>query len=956
MLAPVMIKLGKKPFQRVQKWLWATLLIGSFCLAVGLSGQPVAAYSQSFSQPSLLSQTHSATPAEKQTTLLNTPLNQEIADGVEAFDSGRFVAALAHWQTALDTLDPGENLEGNDFSQNDLVRAYLLSNLAAAYQQLGQFSNASLAVQRSRALVPVEAPANQSQTQAYWQVSARTLNSEGQLLWQQGEKAAALALWQQAETHYRTANVATLSTGLILTQIILAIALQSLGLNVRSVQRLTQLETQLSGLPPNFRGVATKELGKALRRVGELSKSQAVLSGALTAIRADGETGETLVSQLELELGHTLRSLSHQAVDVGHVELAKDYQTQTLRHYSTALSTAALSTDRSESLPALSALAQLNQLSYLIETAQLEAAQLLAPQIEISMLAPGRDRVEAYISYAHSLVCIQVPTSADCIRMGWQEVLASETARETVTARETDQPQWNLIAQSLAEAIRQAKDLSDPLLESYAVGELGHVYELSGQQGEALELTQRALGLLEGTQLQEAAYRWEWQLGRLYRSQPSDPAAAYAAYQQAIESLATVRQNLSLVNPQLQLSFRDNVEPLYREFVTLLLGQRANGQKIDQRSLRLAVETIDELQITELENFLGCQLSQLVNLSDVSVDSRAAKIYPILLAEQLAIIVDIPNQPLQLRTVAVARQTVESTLRALRRNLALPGKTPEVLTSASQLYQWLFAPIAPILAAAEQIETLVFVPDGAFRNVPIGVLYDGSQYLIEKEYAIAIAPQLDLFAPRDTPQQLRILRGGLGLAQTIEGRRFPAIELVQAELEQIPDELTVGPALLNEAFTQPNIEQQLANERYSAIHWKTHGILSSDPAGTFLVAYKDDITANELSSLVHTARVQQAEPLELLVLSACETAQGDRRAVLGLAGIAVRVGARSTLSTLWRADDRANTQLTTAFYQGISAGLTKAQALQQAQQALLAVNGYPAPYYWAPYVLVGNWL
>ena len=122
------------------------------------------------------------------------------------------------------------------------------------------------------------------------------------------------------------------------------------------------------------------------------------------------------------------------------------------------------------------------------------------------------------------------------------------------------------------------------------------------------------------------------------------------------------------------------------------------------------------------------------------------------------------------------------------------------------------------------------------------------------------------------------------------------------------------------------------------------------------MAYKDDITANELSSLVHTARVQQAEPLELLVLSACETAQGDRRAVLGLAGIAVRVGARSTLSTLWRADDRANTQLTTAFYQGISAGLTKAQALQQAQQALLAVNGYPAPYYWAPYVLVGNWL
>jgi CHAT domain-containing protein len=123
-----------------------------------------------------------------------------------------------------------------------------------------------------------------------------------------------------------------------------------------------------------------------------------------------------------------------------------------------------------------------------------------------------------------------------------------------------------------------------------------------------------------------------------------------------------------------------------------------------------------------------------------------------------------------------------------------------------------------------------------------------------------------------------------------------------------------------------------------------------------LVTYGDGITANTLSALVQSASAQQAEPLELLVLSACETAQGDRRAVLGLAGMAVRAGTRSALSTLWRADDRANTQLMGYFYQGLTEGLTKAQALQQAQQALLTQEGYPAPYYWAPYVLVGNWL
>ncbi|MEN8444451.1 MAG: CHAT domain-containing protein, partial [Cyanobacteria bacterium J06555_13] len=369
-----------------------------------------------------------------------------------------------------------------------------------------------------------------------------------------------------------------------------------------------------------------------------------------------------------------------------------------------------------------------------------------------------------------------------------------------------------------------------------------------------------------------------------------------------------------------------------------------------------AVNTLDALQLTELENFLGCNLSQLVNLKEGEIDPQAAKIYPILLPDQLAIILDIPGQPLTFLSTPVSQGTVEATLRDLRKNLTLPGQTPAVLASASQLYDWLIAPLEPMLADNAQIQTLVFVPEGALRNIPMGVLYDGEQYLVEKPYAIAVAPRLNLFAPRTTPQQLKILRGGLGLPQTVRGQQFPSIELIQAELDQIPENLTVAPPLLDEAFTQANIEQQLANQQYSAIHWKTHGVFSSDPAETFLVAYGDGITANELSELVQSARVQQAEPLELLVLSACATAQGDRRAVLGLAGIAVRAGTRSTLSTLWRADDGANTQLMADFYQGLSDGLNKAQALQRAQRTLLSEAGYPAPYYWAPYVLVGNWL
>jgi CHAT domain-containing protein len=112
-----------------------------------------------------------------------------------------------------------------------------------------------------------------------------------------------------------------------------------------------------------------------------------------------------------------------------------------------------------------------------------------------------------------------------------------------------------------------------------------------------------------------------------------------------------------------------------------------------------------------------------------------------------------------------------------------------------------------------------------------------------------------------------------------------------------------------------------------------------------------------LNSLMQTGSSSGVRPLELLVLSACETAQGDDRAVLGLAGIAVRTGARSVLSTLWVAQDAPNTEFMVRFYEELSKpGMTKVQAVRQAQVALLKEYGYTAPYIWATYVLVGNWL
>ena len=143
------------------------------------------------------------------------------------------------------------------------------------------------------------------------------------------------------------------------------------------------------------------------------------------------------------------------------------------------------------------------------------------------------------------------------------------------------------------------------------------------------------------------------------------------------------------------------------------------------------------------------------------------------------------------------------------------------------------------------------------------------------------------------------------------------------------------------------------------VHLATHGQFSSQADNTFILTWSDRLNINQLNNLLRGRNPRNQEPLELLVLSACETLIGDKRATLGLAGIAVRAGARSTVATLWRVNDEATASLMGNFYGELSkqsSNVTKAEALRQAQLTLLNDSRFNRPYFWASYVLVGNWL
>ncbi|MCC5631901.1 CHAT domain-containing protein [Nostoc sphaeroides CHAB 2801] len=578
-------------------------------------------------------------------------------------------------------------------------------------------------------------------------------------------------------------------------------------------------------------------------------------------------------------------------------------------------------------------------------------------QSEISNLPPSRASVYTRIKFAENLTQLKEKISIDT-------------------------PSWLNIAQQLSTAIEQAQSLQDRRAESYAMGSLGELYEKTGQFSDAQELTDKALFIAQSIDASDIAYQWQWQLGRILKKK-GDIKGAIASYNVAYNTLQSLRGDLVAINPDVQFSFRENIEPVYRELVELLLRSpqstasvpfekldqqdasllkantpRSPEEGINQDNLKLARNVIESLQLAELDNFFrSACLNPTQELDPVvdKKDQRAAVIYPIILPDRLDVILKLPNQELRHYKTAIAQNDVEKTIAELRKNLLDVTATGRVQQQSQQIYNWLIRPAQTELVNSG-IKTLVFVLDGELRNIPMAVLYDKQQkkYLIEK-YAIALTPGLQLLDPKPLRQvQLNALTAGVSEKRPVEGKEFPQLENVPRELKEIKSEVSKSEELLNQQFTQTNLQNKLQTVAFSVVHLATHGEFSSDAEKTFILTWDKLVKVKEFDNLLRVSDKDRFSGIELLVLSACQTAEGDKRAALGLAGIAMRAGVRSTLATLWSIDDRSTADVMSEFYRQLKAGVNKAQALQRAQLGVFAKE--KAPYFWAPYVLVGNWL
>jgi CHAT domain-containing protein len=570
------------------------------------------------------------------------------------------------------------------------------------------------------------------------------------------------------------------------------------------------------------------------------------------------------------------------------------------------------------------------------------------------------------------------------------------------------------------EQARQSIGEQQPRLLAESLDGLAQLYEDQGRQDEALRLNRQAIQLAQSIEAHDLLLEMEWRQGRLYRSQQHIPDAL-AAYQNAVEHIEAIRHDIPVEYHNGRSSFRELLEPVYLGLADLLLAQANQQSGENKTALlRRARETVELIKQSELEDFLGgrCAVHGSKSALLEAVEPTTAIIYPILLPERLELLVSIGSE-IQQYTQPVSAITLKNLAQHLARSLRKGKDDSQPI--AQQLYHWLIAPVEPWLHQHQvQTLVMVpdgvlrLIPPAALHD---GEHYLIENYAVAISPGLTLfepAPLQKhgikvLLAGMSEPGSVvehlpriflqAMVRGGSGRGidmddDRLRSRALPvsteesgdiADQTRKADVERDVERLMRDPAfrqnlkgqlslpgvaeeidslhklipnslLMNEGFTVEAFKHQVIQEPYSVVHIASHGVFGKTAETSFLMAYDNVINIDDLEQLLKSDKFAK-QPVELLTLSACQTAEGDDRAPLGLSGIALKAKVRSALGSLWPVSDEAASLLMAEFYKALSQpGTSKVQALRQAQIVLLKQKRLENPFYWSPFILAGNWL
>ncbi|AFY57181.1 hypothetical protein Riv7116_4768 [Rivularia sp. PCC 7116] len=857
------------------------------------------------------------------TLIAATPVSANfVKQGIELYNAGDFPGAINVWLKSISTEDDRK-------TESEIeIRQYL----ARAYQQIGQIDKTINYL--NQVIEYFRATNNQQQVGRMLTEVAQAYSDLGQ--------------------HQRAINI--LCGDLQQQQV----CSQNSALGIARVQNDSLGEAAANG-----------SLGNALYFLGEYEKAIQVLGASYKKAAAQNNSNYLMAAANNLgnlytslaQRNYRYANFASQADDnqavAKFIQQARVYENNAINYFENSLKFARLQNNVSGEVSALLNLVLPYHRSQKQNNSGVKQTKNLNPQIfkqietNIEKLPASRQKAFSLIKLARLMQ--QVNNDADIYTSGYQ-CFQSEISPKI----------FNTLNQSLT----IAKNIGDKQTQSFALGWLGQVYECSQNYPTALELTNQAQ-MTAATK--ESRYLWEWQAGRIYQAQNKE-SQAIKAYESSASTLTDIEKDIAIANRDVRLDFQDSVEKIYRQLAQLRINkarQLSDGNPLElQQNLNSALKTLDELRIAELRNYLGsdCDL-ELIDKPISEVDKNTAVFRSIILKDGIAIILMLPQADsikFKMHWVAIPEKDAVETVNEFRRSLEkLSDRSNSYREKSRKIYNWFITPFAKDL---EQIKTLVFVQDGILWTIPMGSLYDGNQFLVEK-YAIASTPSLSLTSPQPLDTQgLKLLAFGLTDASAIDKNTFyPPLGAVKAEMQGINKVIPNNKILLNKNFTSEQLKQKLRDYQPNLLHLATHARFGYDSQQTFLIAgeqkptnnYNKTITLGNLYKIIRNTQSGDHQALELLTLTGCQTAVGSQRDALGIAGVSLQAGAKSAVASLWNIDDEATAKLIVQFYDNLRQGMSKAEALQATQRAWLAENPkgrYSHPGYWAPFVLVGNWL
>ncbi len=821
-----------------------------------------------------------------------------------------------------------------------LQQAQVLALTSLAQQQIGKWALAKQNIAKSLTLMEA-VPSSRNKTQVLGQI----WNTKGHYEFLRGNHIQALAAWKKSQELYARAQdpLGVAGSRLDRAQVLSSMGFYDRACNV-ALQALDFAEYNCQELfSPQIQKIidtATVDTQpwtiSALNRISDSLllmgfPSQAIaLTRASQAINASQKLSSPLrAGKIELSFGNINKTLATQAKAIEDLDSFTNYAAKAVKYYQQVINR------KIDSHPwgKYKISAQLNLLSLYVITEQWSSAQKLVKQINWR----EGENLYAPLKFAEDLQRLK------------QENLKIDYS-------------WQDIAEIYLDTLKRAKIQGDRRIQSYSLGNLGILQTQQPYldlESTPQQLLEKALSLAQQIQAFEISYRWQWKLGQIYRQQ-NQREMAIAGYQASLASLGNLRSDLATLSKEIQFDFREQIEPIYRELADLLLTN-PNPSNQDLEKARNAIEA---LQIAELDNYFQDACTIFKERSIQAIDPQAAIVYTVVLPDRLEVIMAMNNsdsndegQVYHHHTALVSQTDLESTVRQLRQYITEPDRTLEIQQLSAQIYDWLIKPMANDLEV-RQPETLVFVLDRILQSIPMSVLYDGQQYLLEK-YALALTPGLQLLNPQTLNEKTSYVGGGVTKSIQVGDLRFSPLNNVKTELTALTQENNIQDSniILNREFTPTNLLEQINYKSASRIHIATHGQFSSNPNQTFLLMWQKLLTIKEFSQILLKRDRIVTVPIDLLVLSACDTAVGDLRAAFGLAGIAVRSGALSTLATLWQINDESTAVLMKNFYQNLERDSNKAKALQQAQLKLWQTQNkdWRVPAFWSSYILIGNW-